>query len=837
MRNSKGAGLEKNCTRSNEDLNWFLEQNQPLNPIDKRSCKWKMKKVCLSSAGNCACSKSDDINMNVVPRQSTESSTSTELHNHSSHSSETSYQQESLHPYNRFYSEVQSVAKVTSVLIEREEDTHTLGITLRGGAHPTRPLLSRSLTITKIAPGGPVDKEGTIHVGDRLLAVNGHSLENVCLSEAQEILQSCQDDKNCRLTIEYDVSVMSALRLMGTPLLVEIECPQLYQLGLTFTNTVRNSAILIEDVKVGSIAERCGALFPGDTILSVNDSKVEGTKMAAVNIHHLFHQYCKSEDVLRLEILPAPPPNQKLYDDSIFIQNSERMCIEIQCDETGDLGLTVVTLDDQLNLPVIYQIDSSSPADRSERLKCSDRILLINGAHPPYSKTPMKLCDFRPHETVRLDVEYDVEKCTASTFGTFSVQITKRSDYDLGLSLASSDLGPVIVEVRAGSPAKRSGAILVGDVIVAVNDHLLDSTLTMDEVYRILAIPAQQVTLLLHRHSQQYCCEENIVRTVHLKRNGGPLGITIAGSEDPKDPILISSLAPDGVAQQTRALHVGDQLVAIDGQSLHCKPLSAAITSLQQAGDSIVLKVVRHPVFDQEQMGSRADEIYSSYRSYDQKPNCNNNRDSPNFLSSPSGLITNDDSFESFLQLSDPSLNDVSTYNLPDIYSWPHSRQPPDLTTFASNTNRGHRKNKPNQVPNGFRMQNYAYDMCKVTLLKDAVYDDFGFSISDGLYERGVFINRMRPGGPAERSQVLRPYDRIIQVNETRTDDFDCCMTVPLIAAAGDRITLSVARRKHTGHFHHYDCEENKILLPWVEDEPEEEISLQGPWQIKTEKI
>lgn len=73
--------------------------------------------------------------------------------------------------------------------------------------------------------------------------------------------------------------------------------------------------------------------------------------------------------------------------------------------------------------------------------------------------------------------------------------------------VAASDLGPVIVEVRAGSPSKRSGAILVGDVIVAVNDHLLDSTQTMDEVYRILAIPAQQVTLLLHRHSQQYCCE------------------------------------------------------------------------------------------------------------------------------------------------------------------------------------------------------------------------------------------------------------------------------------------------------------------------------------------
>lgn len=44
------------------------------------------------------------------------------------------------------------------------------------------------------------------------------------------------------------------------------------------------------------------------------------------------------------------------------------------------------------------------------------------------------------------------------------------------------------------------------------------------------------------------------------------------------------------------------------------------------------------------------------------------------------------------------------------------------------------------------------------------MYEDFGFSVSDGLYERGVFINRIRHGGPADNSRILRPYDRILQV-------------------------------------------------------------------------
>lgn len=52
-----------------------------------------------------------------------------------------------------------------------------------------------------------------------------------------------------------------------------------------------------------------------------------------------------------------------------------------------------------------------------------------------------------------------------------------------------------------------------------------------------------------------------------------------------------------------------------------------------------------------------------------------------------------------------------------------------------------------------------------VTLYKDTVYDDYGFSVSDGLYERGVFINRIRTGGPADVVGSLKPFDRIMQVN------------------------------------------------------------------------
>ena len=47
--------------------------------------------------------------------------------------------------------------------------------------------------------------------------------------------------------------------------------------------------------------------------------------------------------------------------------------------------------------------------------------------------------------------------------------------------------------------------------------------------------------------------------------------------------------------------------------------------------------------------------------------------------------------------------------------------------------------------------------------MKDPESDDFGFSVSDGFLEKGVYVNMIRNDGPADRSG-LRPYDRILQV-------------------------------------------------------------------------
>lgn len=46
---------------------------------------------------------------------------------------------------------------------------------------------------------------------------------------------------------------------------------------------------------------------------------------------------------------------------------------------------------------------------------------------------------------------------------------------------------------------------------------------------------------------------------------------------------------------------------------------------------------------------------------------------------------------------------------------------------------------------------------------KDHESHDFGFSVSDGLLEKGVYVNMIRPDGPADQAG-LKPFDRILQV-------------------------------------------------------------------------
>ncbi|BFG02054.1 glutamate receptor-interacting protein 1 [Drosophila madeirensis] len=239
-----------------------------------------------------------------------------------------------------------------------------------------------------------------------------------------------------------------------------------------------------------------------------------------------------------------------------------------------------------------------------------------------------------------------------------------------------------------------------------------------------------------------------IIFTVRLEPKGGLLGITLAGSEDIAKPITISGLVEGGIGHKNGQIHVGDQLLAIDEHSVQGMPLSHATSLLQNLGDLVDLKILR----------SHADLANGSHH-----------------------LPSQTQAIYAKVQRRPRSPSKESTCN-------------GNLNGSANGSANGSTNGSANGCGSGSGNGSGKQRIFHVTLYKDKVYDDYGFSVSDGLYERGVFINRIRSGGPADMCGQLKPFDRIMQVNEMKTQDFDCCLTVPLIAAAGDKIEMIMQR-------------------------------------------
>lgn len=205
--------------------------------------------------------------------------------------------------------------------------------------------------------------------------------------------------------------------------------------------------------------------------------------------------------------------------------------------------------------------------------------------------------------------------------------------------------------------------------------------------------------------ASSFYAQQPSVFNVQLLPNGGPLGITLAGNEDGQKPIVISGLQEGGIAFKTGQIQVGDTLLAINNDSVIGVPLSSA-TKLLQVQDGVI-----------ELRLSRCNQMTNSTMSLADK------------LPQPQALYA-------------------------EVQRRPNNLIKSDV--ISNSSSRSGSNNSDGQLKT-----------IHVTLYKDQVYDDYGFSVSDGLYERGVYINRIRSGGPADQVAVLKPYDRIIQVQIT----------------------------------------------------------------------
>uniref|UniRef100_A0A2K5Q454 Glutamate receptor interacting protein 1 n=2 Tax=Cebus imitator TaxID=2715852 RepID=A0A2K5Q454_CEBIM len=740
------------------------------------------------------------------------------------------------------------------------------------------------IVIDKIKSASIADRCGALHVGDHILSIDGTSMEYCTLAEATQFLANTTDQVKLEILPHHQ----TRLALKG---------PDHAALVSSSFSPTSMSAYSLSSLNMGTLPR------------SLYSTSPRGTMM---------RRRLKKKDFK--SSLSLASSTVGLAGQVVHTETTE---VVLTADPVTGFGIqlqgSVFATETLSSPPLISYIEADSPAERCGVLQIGDRVMAINGIpteDSTFEEANQLLRDSSITSKVTLEIEFDVAESVIPSSGTFHVKLPKKHNVELGITISSpSSRKPgdplVISDIKKGSVAHRTGTLELGDKLLAIDNIRLDSC-SMEDAVQILQQCEDLVKLKIRKDEDNSDEQESsgaIIYTVELKRYGGPLGITISGTEEPFDPIIISSLTKGGLAERTGAIHIGDRILAINSSSLKGKPLSEAIHLLQMAGETVTLKIKKQtdaqsasspkkfPISshlsdlgDVEEDsspaqkpgklsdtypstvpsvdsavdswdGSAIDTSYGNQGTSFQASGYNFNtydwrspkqRGSLSPVTKPrsqtypdvglsnedwdrstaSGFAGAADSAETeqeenfwsqaledletcgqsgILRELEATIMSGSTMSLNHEAPTPRSQLGRQASFQERSSSRPHysQTTRSNTLPSDVGRKSVTLrkmkqeikeimsptpvELHKVTLYKDSDVEDFGFSVADGLLEKGVYVKNIRPAGPGDLGG-LKPYDRLLQVNHVRTRDFDCCLVVPLIAESGNKLDLVISR-------------------------------------------
>ncbi|XP_051550367.1 glutamate receptor-interacting protein 2-like isoform X1 [Myxocyprinus asiaticus] len=800
----------------------------------------------------------------------------------------------------------------------------SLGITLTTAMHRNK----QAIVIDKIKPGSVVDRSGALHLGDHILSIDGTSTEHCSVLEATQLLASTTDQTKLEILPAHQTRQPG--KPQDTVKVQKSDHPHCWDPCVNYCHTqhpghCKTATWTSASSNPSSSQDYCKSVVcsnfsPGSTTTSGITSQGSSTlprpappmspRNSMLKRRQRKKEY-KSSSV-SLASSSVGPGGQIVHTESIEVT--------LRGDPLNGFGVQLqggIFATETLSAPPLIRfIEPDSSAERCGLLQVGDRVLSINRIPTEdgtLEEANQLLRDAALANKVTLEIEFDVAESVVPSSGTFHVKLQKKRGVELGITISASKKpgeALIISDIKKGSMAHRTGTLEPGDKLLAIDNIRLENC-SMEDAVQILEQSEDLVKLKIRKdedNSDEQEASGSIIYTVELKRYGGPLGITISGTEEPFDPIIISGLTKRGLAERTGAIHVGDRILAINNVSLKGKPLSEAIHLLQMAGETVTLKIKKqtdtpddqkkdsdldNELSDNEdemtdsQKTNKLSEIYSTtipsvdsameswdgsgidagyssqgayihqaagialhpheWRSTKQRNSTPPSTRRKNYPFSDGGFSEDDwdkatghasqthtdslimeqeDSFwcqaledletcgqSELLREIEASIMTGSALSLGVEGGKAHSKtvSQPHLSPLRKNPHlHNETKNKSTlrmseKTWESRRIKEEIQDILsptplelhKVTVMKDPERDDFGFSVSDGFLEKGVYVNMIRPEGPADRAG-LKPYDRILQVNHVRTREFDCCLAVPLITEAGDKLELVISRNPLT---------------------------------------
>ncbi|KAM6226798.1 multiple PDZ domain protein isoform 13-T15 [Spheniscus humboldti] len=433
-----------------------------------------------------------------------------------------------------------------------------LGLSIVGGADT----LLGAIIIHEVYEEGAASKDGRLWAGDQILEVNGIDLRNATHDEAINVLR--QTPQKVRLTVYRDEAQYKEEDMYDV-LNIELQKKPGKGLGLSIVGKRNDTGVFVSDIVKGGIADTDGRLMQGDQILTVNGEDVRNANQEAVAAL----LKC-SLGTVRLEVgrIKAGPfhserrtsQSSQVSEGSGSLSSFSFPVSGSSAPEVFESGLKKNTTASEIQGLRTVEI-KKGPAD-------SLGVSIAGGVGSPLGDVPIFIAMMHPNGVAAQTQKLRVGDRIVSICGTSTEGMT----HSQAVSLLKNASGTVELQVVAGGEV----SVITGQQQDPPTSNLSFAGLTSTSIFQDDLGPPQY-------------------KTITLDRGPDGLGFSIVGgygSPHGDLPIYVKTVFAKGAAAEDGRLKRGDQIIAVNGQSLEGVTHEEAVAILKRTKGTVTLTVL-----------------------------------------------------------------------------------------------------------------------------------------------------------------------------------------------------------------------------------------------------
>ncbi|XP_074555026.1 multiple PDZ domain protein isoform X12 [Halichoeres trimaculatus] len=421
-----------------------------------------------------------------------------------------------------------------------------LGLSIVGGCDT----LLGAIIIHEVYEEGAASKDGRLWAGDQILEVNGIDLRAATHDEAINVLR--QTPQRVRLTVYRDEAQYKEEDLWDS-FTVELHKKPGQGLGLSIVGRRNDTGVFVSDIVKGGLADTDGKLMQGDQILSVNGEDVRSTTQEAVAA---LLKCCVGPIKMEIGRFKAGPfhSERRLSQNSLMGESGSSKLASLSCSDPGNLASDAdkITAEHQDTRTVEF---TKGPNE-------SLGISIAGGVGSPLGDIPIFIAMMNPVGVAAQTQKLKIGDRIVSICGTSAEGMT----HSQAVALLKNATGTVQLQVVAGGDTTVTGP----------SQEQAAGALTPSCIFQDDLGPPQY-------------------KTITLDRGPDGLGFSIVGgygSPHGDLPIYVKTVFGKGAAAEDGRLKRGDQIMAVNGQTLDGVTHEEAVGILKRTKGTVTLTVL-----------------------------------------------------------------------------------------------------------------------------------------------------------------------------------------------------------------------------------------------------